>query len=206
MKTPPGVIPEEKKRVDIHIGEFHASVSPTVIYTLLGSCVAACLFDPASRVGGMNHILLPGQADLNKFDAPARYGVNAMELLINRIIKLGGNRSRLRAKVFGGAHVLRNISPDLNIGKKISEFVLSFLKMEKIPVTGQDVGGNDTRKIFFHTDTGDVFLKRVPTRYLADIARLEEKALEKIDRVIQKPAEITLFDFPLFQKGKNNDS
>src|SRR5208337_4972741 len=125
---------EMKRSICIHIGGFHASREPTIIETLLGSCVAACLYDPVARVGGMNHILLPGKADLDHFDNVARYAVNAMELLINRVMNLGGERYRLVAKVFGGALVLPAVSPENGVGIRNSEFVREFLKMEAIPV------------------------------------------------------------------------
>ena len=83
----PGLPPEQRKR--IYIGEIVASATPLVVQTLLGSCVAVCLRDPATGVGGMNHILLPGRCD------GARCGVNAMELLINAIMQKGGDRRRL---------------------------------------------------------------------------------------------------------------
>jgi chemotaxis protein CheD len=67
-----------KKRVKIHIGEIYTSSEPAVVETILGSCVSVCLFDPVRKTGGMNHILLPGKADLNKFDGATRYGINAM--------------------------------------------------------------------------------------------------------------------------------
>ena len=80
-----------KKMVSIHIGGFHASRKPAVIETVLGSCVAVCLHDPSACIGGMNHIFLPGRADMKHFDNAARYGVNAMELLVNRIMRLGAD-------------------------------------------------------------------------------------------------------------------
>ncbi|MGA2401571.1 MAG: chemotaxis protein CheD [Syntrophobacteraceae bacterium] len=95
-----------RKLIRIHIGGLHASKEPAVIDTVLGSCVAVCLHDAVERIGGMNHILLPGEAELTHFDTSARYGINAMELLINTIATLGGNRRRIAAKAFGGAHIL----------------------------------------------------------------------------------------------------
>ena len=78
-----------KTKISIHIGEFYSSADPVVIHTLLGSCVAVCLFDPVKKIGAMNHILLPGRANMKHFDAPARFGINAMELLINGMMNLG---------------------------------------------------------------------------------------------------------------------
>lgn len=107
-----------KKEVSIHIGELYASKNPAVVHTLLGSCVAVCMFDPIKRIGGMNHILLPGNGDLKDFSDSTRYGINAMELLINMIMNLGGNRNRLVAKAFGGGNILAGISEENGPGQK----------------------------------------------------------------------------------------
>jgi chemotaxis protein CheD len=183
-----------KKNIRIHIGGFYASNRPVVIETLLGSCVAVCLYDPVSRIGGLNHILLPGRADLEHFDTATRYGINAMELLLNRIMKLGGIRHHFVAKVFGGAHVLPAIAPENGMGSKNAEFVLEFLRMETIEVVSQDIGGRDTRRIYFHTDTGDVFLKRIASRHQPTISLEERRLLEVVRRKARKSGEVTLFD------------
>jgi len=182
-----------KKKKNIHIGEYHASKSPTVIQTLVGSCVAVCLFDPVNRIGGMNHILLPGKADMKRFDAPARYGINAMELLINKIMNVGGERHLLIAKTFGGAHLLPSISKENGVGIKIAAFVLEFLKNEAIPIIAHDLRGHESRRIYFHTDTGEVFLQRVRSRYYADIAVKEKKMLRYVKEQARKPAEVDIF-------------
>ena len=175
-----------KKDVTINIGELYASRDPTIIYTLLGSCVAVCLYDPKNRIGGMNHILLPGKPDLRRFDASARYGINAMELLINKILKIGGDRKRIIAKVFGGAHVIPAISHDNGMGPRIVEFVKDFLKNEDIRIVSQDLGGKKARKIYFHTDTGEVFLKRIKRTsikiYQCDFKRASEWIKSRIDK------------------------
>lgn len=182
-----------RKVIRIHIGEYHASRNPVVIYTLLGSCVSACLYDPVSRVGGMNHILMPGQADMKHFDASARYGVNAMELLINRIMNLGGKRSRLVAKIFGGARTITTIPEEHGMGKKNIEFIMEFMKNESIRILSQDIGGGQLRKLYFYTHTGEVFLKRGRPLQLTGLVSLERKAQDRINRDIEKPGAITLF-------------
>ncbi len=167
-----------KKKISIHIGGFHASREPTVIDTLLGSCVAVCLYDPVASIGGMNHILLPGKADLKHFDNSARYATDAMELLIQKVISLGGKREHLGAKVFGGANVLPSISGANGVGTKNSEFILELLRMEAINVISHDLGGHDTRRIYFHTDTSEVLLKRIPCTHHPDISQEEKRLLE----------------------------
>ena len=182
-----------KKLIRIHIGELHASKKPVVIETVLGSCVAVCLYDSRERIGGMNHILLPGEADLKHFDTSARYGINAMELLINRITALGGDRRRIVAKVFGGAQILWAVSQSNGMGRKNTEFVLEFLQMEGIDIVSQDVGGNRARKVLFHTDTGHAFLKTLPSTGQAAFLRKELKHWDRIRSTAGEPGEITLF-------------
>lgn len=182
-----------KELINISIGEYYASKEKTIICTLLGSCVAVCLYDPENRIGGMNHILMPGQPDLARFDASARYGINAMELLINGIMKLGGNRKKIVAKAFGGGNVLPSISPDRAVGQKIVRFVVDFLKQENIKIISRDFGGNDTRKVYFHTDTGVVFLKRIISMKASAIVRQEKKRLKGIKHRLEEPGDVTLF-------------
>jgi chemotaxis protein CheD len=101
----------------------------------------------------MNHILMPGKADLKSYNNPARYGINAMEILINSMMKLGANRYKLLAKVFGGAHVLSGISEEYGVGLKNVECIIDFLMNEKIRIANYNIGGYDSRRIFFYTDT-----------------------------------------------------
>ncbi len=165
-----------------------------MIYTLLGSCVAVCLYDPRTRIGGMNHILLPGRADLSDLGDATRFGVNAMELLINGIMKLGGDRLNLKAKLFGGAEILPGRSDFFNIGRQNADFSVQFLEAENIDIISRDLGGNASRQVFFHTDTAEVFLKRLKTGNIVQLAREEERRFRRIRREVQKPGgDVTLF-------------
>ena len=155
-----------KKQVTIKIGELYAADEPTLIYTLLGSCVAVCIYDKKNRIGGMNHIFLPSSNDKN--DSSTRYGENAMKYLIKNICKLGGERRSLVAKAFGGGHVIPAISKESGIGPKIVDFVMNYLKKEKIEIIAHDFGGNKTRKVYFHTDTGMVYVKQISSNTLSE--------------------------------------
>ncbi len=183
-------------QVTINTGESYASKEPVIINTLLGSCVAVCLYDPLTRIGGMNHILLPGPPDMKKFDNSAKYGINAMDILITQIMKLGGKRHRLVAKAFGGAHVLPEISEENGVGRKIVLFVKTFLKTEGIQLINSDFEGVDTRKIFFHTDTGDVFLRRRKQRKdkSLNIIVREKKQMKQFERKIKLPTKTIIFE------------
>lgn len=154
-------VPEQagdRPRVTIHIGGVRASDAPLLIDTVLGSCIAACLYDPEARIGGMNHFMLPEGVDPANPNS-ARYGVYAMELLISELIKLGARRSRFRAKVFGGGHVLKIRESASGVPARNIEFARRFLEIEQIPIEREDVGGYQPRRVLFQTDTGRVFLK-----------------------------------------------
>jgi chemotaxis protein CheD len=148
--------------VKILPGQYHASSGPGTITTVLGSCVSTCLWDPIARIGGMNHFMLPGDgaAPNASWTASARFGVYAMEVLINEMAHLGADRRRLVAKVFGGARVLAGFDK-LDVGAKNAEFVLEFLKVEGIPVAAQDLLDVHPRKVHFFPSTGKVQLKRL---------------------------------------------
>jgi chemotaxis protein CheD len=121
-----------------------------VITTVLGSCVACCLWDPLAAAGGMNHMLLAGRAERGNAWSDLA-GVNAMELLINDLLKLGAARDRLQAKVFGGARMVSGLS---DIGEANAAFTLEFLARENIACVGKSLGGEQARRLEFWPATG----------------------------------------------------
>ncbi|MHB8835663.1 MAG: chemotaxis protein CheD [Candidatus Methylomirabilia bacterium] len=160
--------------VQLHIGEYRVSRTPEVLYTLLGSCVAVCLFDAAAGIGGMNHILLPGRAeDEGRFEDVARFGLDAVELLVRSLVDTGAARRRLAAKLFGGGHVIRHMDEVTSPGFRNVRFINEVMKKERIPVVGADLGGYEARKVWFRTDTADAILKRVPVKLVATVRREE---------------------------------
>ncbi|MEZ6092671.1 MAG: CheR family methyltransferase [Pirellulaceae bacterium] len=138
----------------IIVGEVKASREPLCVTTLLGSCVAACLYDPINQVGGMNHFMLPESG--GRVAGCPTLGVHAMELLINEIMKLGGDRRRLEAKVFGGGAVVNSLQKTSMIGQKNIDFILNFLDQENIPIKGQHLGGSQGRRVAFYTQRQSV--------------------------------------------------
>ncbi len=131
-------------------GDFFVTADPNVIITtVLGSCVSVCLFDATVGVGGMNHFLLARQGDVA--DNDLRYGVNAMELLINKVLQAGAQRSRLEAKVFGGARIIDHAT---DIGASNAQFACDFLQRERIRCVSQSLGGTNARRIRFYPTTG----------------------------------------------------
>lgn len=153
--------------VKILPGQYYSARRDIVIVTVLGSCVSACLWDPVAHVGGMNHFMLPGSnrsARGGALEMPeaARIGIYAMELLVNQLLKLGADRGRLVAKVFGGACMLEGMDL-LNIGNLNGNFVTEFLQEENIPLLATDLFDVCARKVYFFPRTGRVLVRRLTT-------------------------------------------
>ncbi len=161
--------PGDRNRISLYIGEVAASLSPVVLDTLLGSCVAVCMYDPILRAGGMNHILLP---KCRVGDRSARCGIHAMELLINEVMKLGGDRRRFVAKAFGGANVLQGMTA-LPVGEGNARFVREFLVTERIPLVAERMGGNHAVHLYFQTHTGKATVHTVDGSSLPKIIDAE---------------------------------
>jgi chemotaxis protein CheD len=137
------------RRLAIVQGEHAVVAEPgVVVSTLLGSCVAACLFDPVARVGGMNHFLLGEPSADQRVGAAemARYGVHAMEVVINEMMKKGAIRGRLMAHLYGGANIVSGLG---SIGSSNAAFARRFMDTEGISVAHSDLGGTSARKIEF---------------------------------------------------------
>ena len=138
-------------------GEYYVSNEDLVIMTVLGSCIAACIWDGRARTGGMNHFMLP---DGDAADLSGRYGSYAMELLINEMLKLGARRETMQAKIFGGGQVMAGFTT-MNVGERNTKFVLDYLATERIPVVSQDVLDIHPRKVCFFPVTGKALVKRL---------------------------------------------
>ncbi len=151
----------KKKIVNIDMGEWHISDEDVIIQTVLGSCISVCLYSDYYYFVGMNHFLLPGKVSSSLGDTKyGRYGMYAMELLINGLMKLGVDKYQLKAKVFGGANILRMDNDALNIGKNNIDFVTDYLNAEGIPIISGDVGKDFSRTILFFQKTKKVLLKK----------------------------------------------
>lgn len=182
------------KKVNIHIGECYSSSEPSIITTILGPCVAVCLFEPVSRTGGMNHILLPEEKSGKSEPGDARYAVNAMEILINQLMKLGADRYKLKAKIFGGAQLFRFMNQELAMGLKNVEVVVDFLINEKIPIVNYNFGGYNSRRIFFYTHTGDVLMQKIKTSEAKSEFGDIQARRKEIEKKIKSTGNYFIFD------------
>jgi chemotaxis protein CheD len=153
-------------------GEYYYTQQNMLIVTVLGSCVAACIRDRVTGLGGMNHFMLPDGGDSGPVSASMRYGTFAMEVLINDLLKAGARRESLEAKVFGGGAVLRGFTA-MNVGERNAAFVTSFLKTEKIPVLAEDLNDIYPRKVYFFPKTGKVLVKKLMQTHNDTLAKRE---------------------------------
>jgi chemotaxis protein CheD len=155
-----------------------------IMATILGSCVSACIRDPDIHIGGMNHFLLPGDArTTEKTGEAARYGVCAMEGLINRILKAGGRKDRLEIKVFGGGNVLHNSA---RIGSMNSQFIREFLRNEGLRIAAEDLEGELPRSVHYYPVTGKVMIRYLHRQ--EDLVIMEEEA-RYLKETFRKPIE-----------------
>ena len=144
-------------------GEFYVSTQEEMIATVLGSCIAACIRDTRRRVGGMNHFMLPepvGERDSwsSAVGRAARYGSDAMEQLINAILKAGGHREDLEVKEFGGGRVLAQMT---DVGRRNIEFVQRYLATEKLAVAASDLGDVYPRQVQYFPASGKVRVRQL---------------------------------------------
>lgn len=175
-------------------GEYYFTNKDMLIVTVLGSCVAACIRDKVTGIGGMNHFMLPDtgtDSPDNPVSASMRYGTYAMEILINDLLKAGAKRSNLEAKVFGGGNVLRGFVA-INVGERNAQFVKRYLKAENIPIVAEDLIDIYPRKVYFFPHTGKVMVKKLKQVHNDTVVSREKDYAKSI---VAKPVsgEIDLF-------------
>lgn len=174
-----GTVAGNAERVVLHPGDCVVTDRPITLSTLLGSCVAVCLFDPIRKVMGMNHFLLAERRHADNVPLLAseagRYGIHAMELLINDLLVQGAQRRYLKAKAFGGGNVLGHAGGDGfdSVGAVNVRFVREFLKRDRIPVVAADLGGNFGRQIHFTGDDYSVYMRKIAVTQRAHLVEEE---------------------------------
>ena len=171
-------------------GEVYATQRDMLIVTVLGSCVSACLRDPQSRVGGLNHFMLPyhvGQPE-GPLSESARYGAYAMEVLVNHLLSLGARRDRIQAKVFGAGRIVAGMS---DVGARNATFAIDYLEREKIPIVARDLGRDEASKVYFFPRSGRVLLKRLKSLRNDTVMMREKIYAERLDTLVKaKPADL----------------
>jgi chemotaxis protein CheD len=160
---------QHMKKVVLKPGEhFVSAETGVVVSTLLGSCIAACLYDPVRRIVGMNHFLLANHRYSREtpvcLSEAGRYGIHSMELIINGMMKMGAGRQRIRAKVFGGSSMLTGSGTPGNfacVGEVNCRFIVEFLRNDGIPLISSDLGGSRGRIILFDSMDYSVYVRKI---------------------------------------------
>ena len=175
-------------------GQYYVTKNNESIVTVLGSCISACVRDPIAGIGGMNHFMLPLTSEEYaikniRMSGAGRYGNYAMEMLINDILKNGGDRKNLEVKVFGGGKIIANMT---DVGQRNIEFALSYLNEEGLRPVSSDVGSVYPRKVYYFPKTGKVRVKRLRSLHNNAIVESERDYMNEIKA---KPVagEIDLF-------------
>ncbi len=189
------------ERVTIQPGEYYSTDKTGVISTLLGSCIAACLYDPRRRLIGMNHFMLSNNRYSRTMPIHAseagRYGIHAMELLINDMMARGTNRRQLRAKVFGGATINScegDQSNFLCVGQINCKFILEYLEEEGIPLDAYDLGGEFGRVIHFSNGDFSVHCRKINAGNSSRLAQRDRDCWQQaIERQNRSEAAIDLW-------------
>jgi chemotaxis protein CheD len=185
--TEPGV---PWRLVNVIQGECVVLADPTrALTTILGSCISACVRDPSSGIGGMNHFLLP--VDLSAAsDASLRYGVNAMEALMNQVVSRAAvERRSLEIKVFGGANVQATLGA---VGHRNADFIEEFLAREGLRAASADLRGTAPRKVIYHPASGRALVRNAKSVDTSRLAQEERRAAERV------PAAAAGADIELF--------
>ena len=166
--------------IKVHPGEHYLTAqNDEMLVTVLGSCVSACIRDPGTGFGGMNHFMLP-ESETGQWGASSaamRYGNHAMEMLINAVISSGCPRHRLEIKLFGGSNVTGGTS---GIGDQNAEFILRYMKNEGLSIAAMDLGGVKPRRIHYFPETGQVKRLFVGQKDRRNVADVEQSFRRKI--------------------------
>ncbi|KZN29952.1 chemoreceptor glutamine deamidase CheD [Pseudoalteromonas sp. SMS1] len=165
-------------------GEFYVSKNDELISTVLGSCIAACVYDEKLGIGGMNHFMLPGAQNMKEItnvhsdDFNCRYGNWAMEYLINEVLKNGASRDNLKVKLFGGGKIISAMT-DIGVGN--IRFAHAYVEEENLNLVSHDVGGPWPRKVVFHPQSGTAKVKKLRQMHNDTIEKREVKYLHDIE-------------------------
>jgi chemotaxis protein CheD len=154
---------QNKKIVIIYSGDYYISSDPdVVICTVLGSCIAVCLYDEKARIGGMNHFMLP-RAWEQRSSESGRFGLESMEIMLAKFCTMGASLANIKAKVFGGGRMLELAMADRekDVPSANINFILDYLKRKQITIAAHDLGGVSGRKIYYVLENNKVYLHRL---------------------------------------------
>ncbi len=159
----------------LHIGECFLTKEPTLVCTVLGSCVAVSFYQPVIRLGGIFHALLPDSQDNlpeNQQKQPCRFVDQSIWKILQAVERHGGRRQDIQIKVFGGSELFGfsrgNGSTAKSVGRKNVQVAIMELDKAGLRIMASDVGGPFGRKLYFLSDTGEVWVKRIQRTIFPD--------------------------------------
>lgn len=150
--------------IKVGMADLNICVSPDGITTLgLGSCVGVAVRDPVTKIGGLAHVMLPDSKEIKNNSNIPKFADTGTEELIKQIVAKGANRSRLVAKIAGGAQMFafNSNNATMRVGERNVQAVLKKLKEMNIPVLAQDTGANYGRTVIFYPETGNFVIRAV---------------------------------------------
>lgn len=181
----------------LYPGEYYATGEDCVLGTITGSCVAVCLYDSLRRIGGMGHFIVPGAIGTEGIfrNEIASHGITSMEYIMGEIVKLGGNRKHLKAKIFGAAYINDVETRLYGISLNVMKFLNEYFTIEKIPVESDDLSGNYRRKIYFYPTTGKAYRKLLTNNEdSSEFIKLEKEYIENTFLNKDKFGKVILFE------------
>lgn len=162
--------------VKVKPGEFYISGSDMVITTVLGSCISACIYDPNAGFGGINHFMLPAGTHDEDLYRSSRYGLFAMEQLVNELMKLGCQRSSMQVKLTGGGDMMGGM---ISIGQQNIDFILNYISEEGLRLLASDLGGDQARRVAYFPMEGRMLVNKLDHR--EDQRLIEEERSYRVD-------------------------
>lgn len=166
----------ERYAVKVKPGEFYVSDSDIVITTVLGSCISACIFDTQTQMGGLNHFMLPEGTQGEDLYRSSRYGLFAMEQLVNELMKHGCQRENMQIKLTGGGDMMGGMT---SIGQQNIDFILQYIKDEGLSVLAKDLGGDQARRVAYFPTEGRMLVNKLDHR--DDQRLIEEERSYNVD-------------------------
>ena len=152
------------KVVKVGMADLNICKSPDVITTLgLGSCIGLTFYDPVTKIGGLVHYMLPDSTQMRNNSNIAKFADTGIEELLRRVLRAGANRSRLVAKIAGGAKMFEvsGMSNVSNIGERNAIAAKAKLREQNIRLVAEDTGLNFGRTVELHCDTGEFYIKAI---------------------------------------------
>ena len=150
--------------IKVGMADLKVCKSPDGVTTLgLGSCVGIAIRDPSTKIGGLAHIMLPDSTSIRNNSNIPKFADTGIDELVKQLIKAGASRSRLVAKIAGGAQMFafQNKSDLVRVGERNVEAVRRKLQQLRIPILASDTGQNYGRTVIFYPETGDFVIKSV---------------------------------------------